>query len=52
MKLSKGLCAPLVKLIYLELVMVGKIPQKAASASIFGKLELLAMSLHLDLQGE
>lgn len=52
MKISKGLRAPLVRLIHLELVMVGKILQRAASACISGKLELLAMSLHLALPGE
>lgn len=52
MKLSKGLCAPLVRLIHLELVMVGKIPHRAVSACISGELELLVMSLHLALQGQ
>lgn len=52
MKLSRGLCTPLVKVIHLEVVIVGEIPQRAASACISGKPELLALSLHLTLQGQ
>lgn len=37
MELSKGLCTPLVKVIHLEVIIVGEIPQRAASACISGK---------------